>query len=312
MSYSFDVKTELSEIGIRKRELRRAELAGIVYFSATLSLGRGLSLSISTEHMDVVRRAISLIEKLYTVEFELSAIEQLPKKTLTYIIKINSDTSTRIVLDDLGLEIGAGIVCRDDILDTLFKTENERKCFVRGAFLGGGTIADPQKSYQMEFVTAQQSLAMPLLEILKNWKINAKGIVRKNAYVVYLKESESIVELLTRIGAVTSLLEIENIKIMKSINNDVNRASNFELANMDRIVASSDENIRCITLIANTIGLENLPRNLQEMAELRLSHPDESLAELASLSGGMTKSGINHRLRKIREIAASISYKEEP
>lgn len=306
MSYSSDVKTELSEIAIKKRELRRAELAGIVYFASTLSLGRGLSLMIATEHMDVVRRAISLLEKLYTVEFELSAREQLPKTTLTYVIKISKHTDTMIVMDDLGLEIGAGIHPREDIFETVFRTENERKCFARGAFLGGGSISDPQKSYQMEFVTAQQSLAEPLLQILKKWKINAKGTTRKQDFVVYLKESESIIELLTRIGAVSSLLEIENIKIMKSINNDVNRASNFELANMERTVASSDENIRCILRIKETVGLESLPKSLQEMAELRLSHPDESLAELATLSGSMTKSGINHRLRKIREIAGAI------
>ena len=311
MSYSFDVKTELSEIGTKKRELRRAELAGIAYFSATLSLGRqGLSFSLSTEHMDVVRRAISLIEKLYTVEFELSAIEQPPKMTMTYIIKISSDTDTRIVMDDLGLEISAGVAPREDIFETVLKTENERKCFARGAFLGGGSISDPQKSYQMEFVTAQQSLAEPLMQILKKWKINVKGTTRKNAYVVYLKESESIIELLTRIGAVSSLLEIENIKIMKSINNDVNRASNFELANMDRIVASSDEHIRCIMLIQQHMGLDTLPKNLRDMAELRLAHPDESLAELAELSGTMTKSGINHRLRKIREIASAIPQEQ--
>lgn len=306
MSYSSDVKTELTEIAIKKRELRRAELAGIVYFASTLSLGRGLSLMISTEHMDVVRRAISLIEKLYTVEFELSAREQLPKKTLTYVIKISKHTDTMIVMDDLGLEIGAGIHPRDDIFETVIRTENECKCFARGAFLGGGSISDPQKSYQMEFVTAQQSLAEPLLQLMKKWKINAKGTTRKQDFVVYLKESESIIELLTRIGAVSSLLEIENIKIMKSINNDVNRASNFELANMERTVASSDENIRCILRIKETVGLDSLPKNLQEMAELRLAHPDESLAELAQLSGSMTKSGINHRLRKIREIAGAI------
>ena len=306
MSYSSDVKTELTEITVKKRELRRAELAGIVYFASTLSLGRGLSLMISTEHMDVVRRAISLIEKLYTVEFELSAREQLPKKTLTYVIRIAKHTDTMIVMDDLGLQIGAGIVPREDIFETILRTENERKCFARGAFLGGGSISDPQKSYQMEFVTAQQALAEPLMQLLKKWKINVKGTTRKQDFVVYLKESESIIELLTRIGAVSSLLEIENIKIMKSINNDVNRASNFELANMERTVASSDENIRCILRIRDSVGLESLPKSLQEMAELRLAHPDESLAELAELSGSMTKSGINHRLRKLREIASAI------
>ena len=93
---------------------------------------------------------------------------------------------------------------------------------------------------------------------------------------------------------------------MKSINNDVNRASNFELANMERTVASSDENIRCILRIKESVGLESLPKNLQEMAELRLAHPDESLAELAEISGSMTKSGVNHRLRKLREIASAI------
>ena len=313
MSFSSDVKTELCSVAVTKGHCQRAELAGIVYMAATLSLGRqGLGFSISTEHPEVVKRTLSLIEKLYGIKARLEAVAQHPKKTTTYVIGIFGDAQTKGILQHLGLSAGLYLTAVDAVYSEIIKRDCCKQAFVRGAFLGGGSIAAPQKRYHIEFVSGSQVLSGLLLDVLKNWGLNAKGIPRKQDYVIYLKESEHIIELLTRLGGYASVLELENIRILKEINNNINRAYNCDTANINRMIAGAEEQIQCIRQIEETIGLSSLSKGLQETAKLRLAYPSASLAELAQLSQeGTSKSGINHRMRKLKEIANSLTPKEE-
>ena len=146
-----------------------------------------------------------------------------------------------------------------------------------------------------------------LCKLINSFGLNSKVIQRKNSFIIYIKEGEQIVDLLNIVGAHTSLLELENIRIMKEMRNNVNRLVNCETANLSKTVNAAVRQVESIKLIQSTIGLQRLPKNLKEVAELRLSYPDESLKELGEmLNPPVGKSGINHRLRKIEKIAEEI------
>ena len=312
MSFSSVVKSELTTVSVLKDHCRLAETAGVVYSASTLSItGKGIGLSVSTENLAVVKRVISLFEKLFGISADLTAVEQLPKKTLTYIVALPGGDKTKTVLAELGLRIGAGIEPDDDVLNKIISRDCCKKAFLRGAFLGGGSISDPQKGYHLEIVMGSKLLAEVLKNILSELSLNARIVNRKEDYVVYIKESEQIINYFTHIGAYSTIFELENIRILKSINNNINRAYNCESANIDRTIASAEEQIKCIKIIDKEYGLENLSESLRIAAELRLENPSASLTELASIEPSISRSALNHRMRKLKEIAYSIQNKEK-
>ena len=193
------------------------------------------------------------------------------------------------------------------IPEFVLKDDNIKRAYIKGAFLGGGSISNPEKTYHLEFVTHSEEYAQDLSKLINSFGLNSKVIQRKNSFIIYIKEGEQIVDLLNIVGAHTSLLELENIRIMKEMRNNVNRLVNCETANLSKTVNAAVRQVESIKLIQNSIGLQRLPKNLQEVAELRLSYPDESLKELGEmLDPPVGKSGINHRLRKIEKIAEEI------
>lgn len=193
------------------------------------------------------------------------------------------------------------------IEEYIFKDEDIKRAYIRGAFIGGGSISNPEKTYHLEFVTHSEEYAKDLSNLINTFSLNSKVIQRKNSFIVYIKEGEQIVDLLNVIGAHSSLLEIENIRIMKEMRNNVNRLVNCETANLSKTVNAAVRQVESIKLIQSQIGLQRLPDNLREIAELRLNYPDESLKELGEmLDPPVGKSGINHRLRKIEKIAEEL------
>ncbi|MGL5694944.1 MAG: DNA-binding protein WhiA, partial [Peptostreptococcaceae bacterium] len=176
--------------------------------------------------------------------------------------------------------------------------------FLRGAFLGGGSISDPEKNYHMEFVTNNEDFANSLKDLINSLGFNSKIVSRKNNYVVYLKESEQISDLLSIIGAHHALLSLQNTKILKEMRNNVNRIVNCETANLSKTVNAAVRQVENIRFIQQTIGINSLPENLQEIAVIREEYEDMTLKELGEmLNPPIGKSGVNHRLRKIEEIA---------
>lgn len=312
MSFSYDVKTELCAVKVKERDLKRAELAGIVMMGGSITINsRGVALGIATEHESVVKRVMALIENVYGVNPELKTRTQQLKKKTTYIIEITGYDNVISIMEDIGLKLSGGISCDDEKFAVITDTEKKGAALIRGAFLATGSVSDPNKIYHLEFVVNLQDFANCLLNTINEWNLNAKTAYRKQSCIVYIKDIENIIRILTLIGAHKSVLELENIRILKDIRNNVNRQVNCDNANMDKTISSAQQQIANINLIAEKIGLINLPDKLRETAELRLNNPEASLKELAAISENTSRSGINHRLRKITEIAEQLSEAKE-
>ena len=182
-----------------------------------------------------------------------------------------------------------------------------KRAFIRGAFLAAGSISNPEKSYHIEIVCAAEKKAEQLRTIINSFGLDAKVIVRKKSYVVYLKEGSQIVDLLNVMEAPVALMEMENIRILKEMRNTVNRKVNCETANINKTVSAAVKQAEDIRYIRDTIGFGELPEGLLEIAELRLEYPNATLKELGDLlSTPLGKSGVNHRLRKLSEIAEQL------
>ena len=182
-----------------------------------------------------------------------------------------------------------------------------RRAYIRGAFISVGSVNDPEKNYHMEFVLANASSAEQLKDLINSFGLDAKVVERKEHFVVYLKEGEQIVDLLNIMEAPLALMDLENVRIMKEMRNDINRKVNCETANLNKVVGAAVKQLEDIEYIEEKIGLSSLPEQLEEIARLRLEYPDKSLKELGSfLSTPVGKSGVNHRLRKISNIAEAL------
>ena len=194
---------------------------------------------------------------------------------------------------------------------TLIQNRCCRRAYIRGAFLGGGSISNPEKTYHLEFVTNSEEHGRDLSKIINSFNLNSKIIIRKENHVVYIKEGEQIVDILNIMGGHQALLKLENIRAFKDIRNNINRLVNCETANLGKTINASLRQVENIEYIDSRIGIKKLPKNLQEIALLRLNHRDASLKELgAMLEPPVGKSGVNHRFRKIEEIAEDLKGKE--
>lgn len=199
--------------------------------------------------------------------------------------------------------------CVDKILENplLVKQNCCKRAFLRGAFLCVGSMSDPKKSYHLEFVCETQDQAEMLQEMIAHFELEAKIICRKKHYVVYMKEGSAIVDLLNVLGARLSLMDLENLRVEKEVRNSVNRKVNCEAANITKTVNAASKQIEDILFLKKHYGMSKLPDNLREMAEIRLEHPESSLQELGGyLNPPVGKSGVNHRLRKLSELAEMI------
>lgn len=197
----------------------------------------------------------------------------------------------------------------DKILDNplLLKQSCCKRAFLRGAFLCIGSMSDPNKGYHLEFVCETQEQAKMLQELIAHFELEAKIICRKNHYVVYMKEGSAIVDLLNVIGARLSLMDLENLRVEKEVRNSVNRKVNCEAANITKTVNAASKQMEDILFLKKHYGMSKLPDHLREMAEVRLEHPESSLQELGGyLNPPVGKSGVNHRLRKLSELAEMI------
>ena len=225
------------------------------------------------------------------------------------MVVIDEEMGVRGLLKDTGIfkEVDGGITLDYRIDEKMVETDDEKRAYIRGAFLGGGSVTNPEKNYHLEFVTHSEEYAQDLCELINSCGLNSKVIQRKNSFIVYIKEGEQIVDILNIMGAHSCLLELENIRIMKEMRNNVNRLVNCETANLSKTVNAAVRQVESIKFIQSKIGLKRLPQNLREIAELRLEYPDESLKELGEmLDPPVGKSGVNHRLRKIEKIAEEL------
>lgn len=228
------------------------------------------------------------------------------KKNNSYLILVNNMDISKRVLRETGFITDKNSVFHPNykIPKELIKDRSCKRAYIRGAFLGGGSISNPEKAYHLEFVTSDEVHSKELSNLINSFGLNSKIVLRKEYYVVYIKESEQIVDLLNIIGAHQSLLKLENIRVLKDIRNNINRLVNCETANLSKTINASMKQVQNIIKINNTMGLEKLSPNLRELALLRLENRDASLKELGTmLNPPVSKSGVNHRFRRIEKIA---------
>ena len=312
MSFSGKVKEELSRQISSARHCRIAETAALL--SACGRITSDGSLRLQTENAAVVRKGFTLLQKTFNIDTEIIVRESRQmKKGNIYFVEIKDTEKIQNILQGTKLSVSredGEALCSDNTLVT--QQSCCKRAFIRGAFLASGSISDPEKGYHFEIVCSDQQKAEQLQELIRSFQIDAKIVLRKKSYVVYVKEGAQIVDMLAIMEANVALMNLENIRILKEMRNSVNRKVNCETANINKTVNAAVKQIEDIRLIEQKKGFHNLNEGLAEIAELRLQYPEATLKELGMmLNPQVGKSGVNHRLRKLSEIADELRMNEE-
>ena len=314
MSFSSEVKEELSEQIASGRHCRLAEIAAILSLCGKIVITENdrYCVKIQTENLAVARKYFTLLRKTFNIRAEVSVRKS--REVRFYSVIVSKDPEARRLLGETCLldEDGNVSECMSPMHHRLLRQNCCRRAFIRGAFLAVGSVSDPKKSYHFEIVCTAPEKARQLQELLASYDVDAKVVLRKRHYVVYIKEGSQIVELLGLMGAHISLMQLENVRIVKEMRNSVNRKVNCETANLNKTVSAAVRQAEDIRYIQEKIGLDKLPMDLEETARLRLEHTEASLKELGDmLSPKVGKSGVNHRLRKLSQIADDLREGKE-
>lgn len=305
MSFAAQTKKELTLVESTFC-CRKAELSALIRMNGTVQLSsRKVILDISTENAAIARRIYTLLKTNYQVHTELLVRKKMRlKKNNVYIVRVPMRANE--ILHDLSI-VQDGFQFIDGIDQSLIRKSCCKRAYLRGAFLAGGSVNNPEgSSYHLEIASMYETHSQALCDLANEFQMNARCIERKKGYVLYLKEGEKIIEFLSIIGAHQALLKFEDVRIMRDMRNSVNRLVNCETANLNKTIGAAVKQIENIRLLEREIGLDKLPAKLKEVAEVRLQHPDMNLKEVGELLGGVSKSGVNHRLRKINEMAEKI------
>ena len=317
MSFSSRVKEELSRQVSPARHCQIAEIAAILSLCGRIHIdeNENYSIRIHTENVAVARKYFTLLKKAFNIRTDISIRRNaFLKKNRTYAVMVREHEDAIRVLEAAKLvnehgEIGENLSV---VRNLVIQNDCCRRAFIRGAFLAAGSISDPEKFYHFEIACTSMEKAKQLQEVISTFSIDAKIVVRKKYYVVYIKEGSQIVELLGLMEAHVALMELENIRILKEMRNSVNRQVNCETANINKTVSAAVKQLGDITYIRDTVGLDYLPEALAEIAQIRLDKPDATLKELGeSLNPPVGISGVNHRLRKISTIAETLREQRE-
>lgn len=311
MSFSTDVKNELVRLEPSNECCSRAELAallwmgGVVYFG-----GQGLlGVKFVTESAAVARKVLRALKKEEINETEVKVIRALRlKKNNSYELRAAPSPAVVSFLVRMGI-IAEGILL--DRPDTPPRRTCCRKAWLRGAFLGGGSINRPEVEYHLELVSQNEGFAETLVQALRSFGLHAGLTTRKQDYVVYMKEGNAVTSFLGIVGAHHALMEFENVRIVKGMRNQVNRLVNCETANLAKTVNAAVRQVELIRWIAGTRGIASLPRTLREVAELRLANPEATLQELVdAFDGKLSRSGLSHRLRALERLGEEMQAGE--
>lgn len=305
MSFSSNVKDELSRQMSGARHCQIAETAAILSLCGRVKISASdhFRIEIHTENVAVARKYFTLLKKTFNISTDVSIRSGInPGRSRTYIVAVREHEEALKVLQAVKLinsqgEIGENLSL---IRNVVLQNACCRRAFIRGAFLAAGSISAPEKFYHFEIVCPTEPKAEQLKNIIATFDIEAKIVPRKKYYVVYIKEGSQIVDILNVMEAPVSLMELENIRIVKEMRGSVNRQVNCETANINKTVSAAVKQIEDIRFIQSVAGLSGLPESLQEMARIRLERPEATLKELGeALEPPVGKSGVNHRLRKL-------------
>lgn len=311
MSFSGEVKEELSRQFPKGRHCRIAEIAAILNFVGKLEEVQGRKvLHICTENLSLARKYFILMRKTFHANVSIAVRQNVYlHKSRMFVISLRSQEDIRAVLLAVKWQNEKGEDIRKGGTANRLLVQNTccRRAFIRGAFLSAGSMSDPEKSYHLEFVCSEQPKAEQLREIINSFGMDAKIVRRKKSHVVYLKEGSQIVDMLNIMEAHVALMDLENVRILKEMRNSVNRQVNCETANINKTVSAAVKQVEDINYIKSVRGLDGLSEGLREIALLRLEYPEAALKELGTyLDPPVGKSGVNHRLRKLSEIAEEL------
>lgn len=296
MSFSSEIKQELSLHIPSARHCRLAEIAAVLCFSSHREAEEGEPdcVRMHTENLAVARKYFTLLRKTFNIEISVSVRQNRSLRGgRSYEVSSYADMTP--------------------IRHILIQNQCCKRAFIRGAFLAAGSVSDPEKGYHFEIVCSEPQKAEQLRGMLEDFGIEARITPRKKNYILYVKEGSQIADILNVMEAHVALMKFENIRILKEMRNSVNRQVNCETANLNKTVSAAVKQIEDIQYIQRTIGFERLPENLAEIARLRLEQPETTLKELGEmLTPPVGKSGVNHRLRKLSAIAEDLrDHKEE-
>ncbi len=300
MSFSGNIKDELEKVSAPSRHCRLAELAAIYDFCGKRSGENDGKMVISSENELPVRKFFTLLKKTFNMNNDCG------RDTLIYC---KEGAYYRLMIDDPqeAAKVRSAIRFTEDTMRSCC-----RRAYIRGAFLATGSVSDPQKSYHLEIVCQDERRAHFLAGLLEEFEIKAKVVLRKKYHVLYVKDGTAIVETLNVMGAHIALMDFENMRILKEMRNSVNRKVNCEAANIIKTVTTAQRQIDDIKKLMGTDAYRQLPEELKEMAQIRISYPEATLKELGDLcTPQLGKSGVNHRLRRLSRIAQETVYAED-
>ncbi|TAA71950.1 DNA-binding protein WhiA [Planococcus salinarum] len=308
MSFASETKKEMTQVEVDEC-CGKAELSALIRMNGTLSFSsRQLSVDIQTENAAIARRIYTLLKRFYPpYPIELLVRKKMRlKKNNVYICRLRD--GSKHILEDLMI-ITEGFQFQQEIDKALIDKTCCKRAYLRGAFLAGGSVNNPEtSSYHLEVYSSDRDHADSLTELMNHFNLNSKTIERKKGFVTYLKEAEKISDFLSIAGAHSALLKFEDVRIIRDMRNSVNRLVNCETANLNKTIDAALRQVENIRFIDSVIGVEQLPDRLREIARLRVEFQDVTLKELGEMvsTGKVSKSGVNHRLRKIDEIAESL------
>lgn len=309
VSFNTRIKDELARKIPSRRCCRVAELSAIIKMEGSIHLkGEGrFSLEVDCGHPSVARKTYSLMKLLFPVDIEIAVEEGPPfKKNKEFLIICPPQPSLLQVLNELGI-ISEGFEMGISVSQRIVKKGCCSASYLRGAFLSSGATNNPKDGYHLEIYSKDSAVLEDLKGIMKNNGVEPKISERSKNHYLYLKEKSKITETLALIGAYDSFLEIEDIQTVSALKNRVNRLVNCEQSNLRKTVDSSLEQLRNIEMIERELGLDLLPPALKDAALLRRAHPRATLSELSELTDPqISKSAVNHRLRRLAAIAKSL------
>lgn len=307
MSFSGDIKEELLFALGNSRHCQLAELAAYATFCGRGSEGENGQgvFRLQTENKIVARKCFTLLKKTFKIYVDVTArCNSVTTGNIIYLLRLDEHPLRTKVAEALKLMPEEKDGCASPIL---LKNSCCKRAFLRGAYLAAGSMSDPYKGYHLEIVCQKPRQAEQIQKLLQDFNLDAKTVLRKKYYVVYIKEGENIADFLNIIEAHKALMEFENTRIYKGVRNMVNRKVNCDAANINKTVTAAARQVEDIEYIREVYGLDKLPEHLKEMAYVRLENPEVPLGELGKLlDPPVGKSGVNHRLRKLGEFAKNL------
>lgn len=315
MSFSNRVKNEAAKVKIDRSCCVIAELAGFVRMNGHITLRQGgPEIRFVTENASVARRIFTFIKRFYSddVSAYVSKNSAL-KKNNNYNIVLEDVNQGKVLLYD------TGFITNDNYFSPNYELPKEiyrstccKRAYIRGSFLGGGSVTNPERGYHLEMILKNEAHYKSMIDVMSHFGLKPGMTMRKESPILYFKEADQISDFLAVIDANKGVLDFENIRVVKDMRNHVNRLVNCETANLEKTVKASVRQAENIKLIEEEIGLKNLPSELEEVARLRLANMEASFKTLGQMANPpVGKSGINHRFKKIEEIANNLRSVEK-